>query len=109
MITKIEDPKLSAMPIETKTIFDEAGNKLGEAEYVNGQLHGICRFWSPSGQLIQESHFFSGEYHGPYKSWWDNGHKKEEGQYLSGKRIGFYPWYTLEGKLWKEHSYPDMY
>jgi antitoxin component YwqK of YwqJK toxin-antitoxin module len=108
MITKVEGPELSARPIEIKTILDEAGNKLGEAEYINGQLHGVCRLWSPSGQLIQESHFLSGVNHGPYKSWWDNGQKKEEGQYLNGTRVGLYRWYTLEGNLWKEHIYPDV-
>jgi hypothetical protein len=53
---------------EIKIITDDAGNKIGEAEYLDGKLHGVNRLWSSNGHLILHAHFYRGEYHGLYQT-----------------------------------------
>jgi len=93
---------------ETKIIENEKGQKLGEAEYFNGKLHGINKIWSQNGSLTQLINYQNGELHGTYETWWENGNKKEVGQFFNGERIGMYRWYTQEGELWKEHTYSEV-
>lgn len=87
---------------EKRIIEDQAGRKIGEAEYLNGKPHGVTRVWNPDGVLTLEAEMDSGEYHGKYTSWWDNGQKKEEGQYHRGQKVGAYRWYSENGALIQE-------
>jgi antitoxin component YwqK of YwqJK toxin-antitoxin module len=96
-----------ALQVELREIHDASGRRLGEAEYVNGKLHGRSRIWTPGGVLVQESHFRNGEKDGPYQTWWDNGQPKEVGTFSDGKRVGIYRWFHDSGELWQEHNYDD--
>jgi antitoxin component YwqK of YwqJK toxin-antitoxin module len=90
---------------ELRTIEDDSGRKIGEAEYLDGKPHGVTKIWTPEGVLTQEAELEFGEYHGKYCAWWNNGKKKEEGRFYRGKRVGLYRWYSENGALLKEEDY----
>ena len=93
--------------VEVREIHDSEGNRIGEAEYVDGKPHGKSRLWSPSGVLIHESHLRAGEYDGPFRTWWNNGQPKEVGVFSKGKRVGVYQWFSESGQLIQERSYDE--
>lgn len=90
---------------EIRILKDDAGRKIGEAEYVNGKAFGMSRLWAEEGVMTLEAEMENGEYHGKYRSRWNNGNKKEEGQFFRGQRVGVYKWYTQDGSLLKEEDY----
>jgi len=54
--------------------WNENGDLIISAEYVNGVGHGWIRNWTPEdGKLVFESYRSYGEFHGPWKSWYKNG------------------------------------
>jgi antitoxin component YwqK of YwqJK toxin-antitoxin module len=95
------------MSSEIKEIFDEHGNKIGEAEYVNGVPNGLCRLWYANGQLHLDAQMKNGEYDGPYCSYWENGQAKEKGTYSKGTKVGVFSWFDQSGELIQKHSFPE--
>ena len=46
------------------------GNKRYEVPRLNGQLHGLARWWWGNGQLREESNWLNGQRHGLRRCWW---------------------------------------
>jgi antitoxin component YwqK of YwqJK toxin-antitoxin module len=101
----LEEIKTKMSERETRRILGEQSQVLATAEYLDGQLDGVSRVYTPSGALIQEMRYQGGQLHGQYRAWWDNGVLKECGQYADGQRIGEYRWYEEKGKLLQSHTY----
>ena len=50
-----------------KRSYYKNGNLEYEAEYLNGKLDGMSRYWSIEGALISESEYSNGKPHGIWK------------------------------------------
>ena len=70
-----------------------------EENYVNGEIHGIMRWWA-NGCLWLEENFVNGKGHGLRKEWEPySGKKTFETEYVNGVKISEkkYTDYNLEG------------
>lgn len=55
------------------TFFDEAGNKVGETEFLRGDYHGRRVEFTADGKLKFEEHWVNGKRQGPQKAFDANG------------------------------------
>ncbi|MEE8575611.1 MAG: hypothetical protein V3T30_09380, partial [Thermodesulfobacteriota bacterium] len=86
------------------TLYYPDGSKLDESEYRDGELNGEGRGWNREGILLRKSNHKDGKLHGDYTSWFNSGVKKEEGRFKNDKRVGKYTWYKPSGEIWSEHD-----
>lgn len=63
---------------------DDAGRRIAETPYVDGQRSGIERMWSATGQLLSERGFLLDSLHGSVRSWFEDGRQQSEATYELG-------------------------
>jgi len=79
--------------------------KIYEAEFVNGQFHGVTNHYFDDlekesfGQLESEGWFENGERHDVYVEYYENRNKKQEGVYVKGNKQGEWKYYHENGEL----------
>ena len=98
---------MSSAERQSRQLLDDAGEVVGTAQYLDGELDGVAQTFA-AGVLIEEASYVAGQLHGPYRSWWHNGTAKEQGTFNRGSRVGVYRWYQLDGSLWQEHDYGSV-
>jgi len=52
------------MKPKTKREYYCNGQLMYEWNYINGQLHGLCKGWYSNGQLMYEWNYINGQRHG---------------------------------------------
>ncbi|MEM6723869.1 MAG: toxin-antitoxin system YwqK family antitoxin [Bacteroidota bacterium] len=77
--------------------WDELGQKIYEANMVDGVQQGIEKQWYPSGKLKSEVPFEQGKPNGLAVQYWENGNKRSEGQFLVGYEEGIHNWWFEDG------------
>ena len=50
--------------------YHKNGNKRCEIPRLNGNIHGLARWWDESGKLFIESNCLNGQLHGVRRLWW---------------------------------------
>ncbi|MDO9542054.1 MAG: hypothetical protein Q7J98_06995, partial [Kiritimatiellia bacterium] len=68
----------------------ENGRKWIEAEFTNGQYHGIAKIWRLDGTLFAEEHYSHGVQHGKLIWWYPDGKKQMEVDWIDGKKNGLW-------------------
>jgi hypothetical protein len=58
-----------------------------EIPYVNGERHGIRRWWHPNGQLHWEIPYVNGERHGISRYWKEDGNLWSIEKFNRGQRV----------------------
>ena len=53
--------------------YHKNGNKRCEIPKLNGNIHGLARYWWGNGQLREESNWLNGQRHGLRRWWYYNG------------------------------------
>ena len=82
---------IAYLPNETEpfsgkaTSYYENGQLELEANYKNGELHGLVRNWYENGQLKFEANYENGELHGLVRNWYENGQLEFEANYKNGE------------------------
>ena len=79
--------------------YDEAGQLIEEANYVNDTLNGIRRLYYPDGQLQIEEQYAMGDFIGTYRSYHANGEVDQEGTYIGNEMTGPWKRYYENGQL----------
>ena len=87
--------------IKIEVGYHKNGNKRCEIPRLNGQLHGLARWWCPDGKLFIESNYKNGQLHGL------NGNKRYEVPQLNGKAHGLARWWWSNGQLGEEINYKN--
>jgi len=73
-------------------------------QFLDGQSHGLYRYWWKNGKKSQEKNHDKGVAHGLWTSWYDNGQKQLEQWVRHGKLHGpAKRWYRNGNK--KDHSF----
>lgn len=86
------------------TYYDVNGRLQNEIEYLNDSLHGIFKFYSPTGQK-EVSEFKYGEKEGITRYYNYKGQLTEEYEYHNNMRNGFHRIYSESGRIIMESSY----
>lgn len=86
------------------TYYDVNGRLQNEIEYLNDSLHGVFRFYSPTGQR-EVSEFKNGKQEGITRYYNYKGQLTEEYEYHNNMRNGFHRIYSESGRVVMESSY----
>jgi antitoxin component YwqK of YwqJK toxin-antitoxin module len=84
--------------------YDVNGRLQNEVEYLNDSLHGLFKFYSPTGQR-EESEFKNGKQEGVTRYYNYKGQLTEEYEYHNNIRNGFHRIYSESGRVIMESSY----
>ena len=103
-LNKNEIPK-SYQEVSMDHSYYQNGNLEYEAEYINGKLDGLSRYWSENGVLISESEYSNGQPHGSWKNYHSNEKLMNETTYFHGQKHGYEKWYYENGQLQSEQKY----
>ena len=98
-------PKSVTANQHTERSYYENGKLEYEAEYINGKLDGMSRYWSIGGKLISESEYSYGNPHGMWKNYHTNGNMMHTVNYFHGKKHGIEKWYHENGKIKSEQVF----
>ena len=79
--------------------YDERGNLLEEANYVNDTLNGSRRMFYPDGQVQIEEQYAMGNFIGSYRSYYPDGQLEQEGTYIGNEMTGPWKRYYEDGQL----------
>jgi len=82
--------------VEWKNQYRPDGSVSVETPYVNGQIHGVQKWYYESGELLQETPFFDGQEHGLQKRYHKDGTVLDETRWVDGwvKRVSVDATYT---------------
>jgi antitoxin component YwqK of YwqJK toxin-antitoxin module len=86
------------------TYYDENGRLQNEVEYLNDSMHGVFRFYSPTGQK-EVSEFKNGQQEGITRYYNYKGQLTEEYEYHNNMRNGFHRIYSESGRVIMESTY----
>lgn len=86
------------------TYYDENGRLQNEIEYLNDSIHGIFKFYSPTGQK-EVSEFKNGKQEGITRYYNYKGQLTEEFEYHNNMRNGFHRIYSESGRVITESAY----
>ena len=78
-----------------------------EANYKDGKLDGVQRYWYSNGQLYIEENYKNGQQDGVQRYWYDNGQLNEEANYKDGKLDGIRKVWYNDGELKFELNYKN--
>ena len=95
----------SSSAVHTEYSYYSNGQQEYAAEYLNGKLDGISRYWSEDGLLISESEYSNGKPHGIWKEYYINRNTKHEVHYSHGQKNGMELWYYENGQVKSEQSF----
>ena len=91
----------------TEVAYYANGKMEYSAEYVNGKLDGISKYWSKEGVLISDSEYSNGNPHGKWKKYYKNHIILYEINYLHGKKHGKEKWYYENGQIKSEQTFQN--
>ncbi len=81
-------------------LYDSTGKiLLEEAQYAQGQYHGLRKIYYPTGELQIEETYQNGLFEGPYRTYYKNGKVELEGQYINNAMSGAWKRYYPSGQL----------
>ena len=105
--TRMGSRKISELPSPgyTEVAYYPNGQQEYAAEYFNGKLDGMSRYWSEEGLLISESEYSHGKPHGIWKKYYVNQNIMLESHYFHGQKHGKEKWYYANGQLKSEQSF----
>lgn len=72
---------------QTRKIYHDDGTLHSETPYVNGQIHGVCKYYYESGSLCSKSPHVNGQKHGVYKRYYADGSLELEIHYFRGEEV----------------------
>ena len=75
--------------------------------YVNGILHGNCKWFYSTGVVSKTATYVAGDLHGEVVSYHENGNIEVKKYYRNGAKIGKWIYYYENGKKRKEVKYID--
>lgn len=81
---------------------DDKGNLSLKVNVLNGQLHGSCYYYYPSGKLMANMHFKNNMLEGVQTRYYESGKVYTRENYLSGKLHGYNVRYYENGKIKEE-------
>lgn len=87
-----------------RIVYYKDGKIADESHYVNGNLEGISRWFSPKGVEIKTFVYEKNELHGISKYYSDEGELIAEGLYKRGRKTGVWKYYN-NGKLVKQEDF----
>lgn len=87
-----------------RIVYYKEGMIAEEANYINGSLEGISKWFSPNGVEIKTFIYEKNELHGIAKYHNDKGEILAEGLYKRGRKTGVWKYFT-DGKLVKEEDF----
>ena len=90
---------------QIETSYYTNGTQEYEAEFLNGKLDGLSRYWSQDGILLTESEYSNGKPHGIWKKYNDQQNVIYETHYFHGNKHGTEKWYHDNGQLKSEESF----
>ncbi|MDQ0086112.1 antitoxin component YwqK of YwqJK toxin-antitoxin module [Variovorax boronicumulans] len=80
----------------------EAGRRIAETPYVDGQRCGTAREWSATGRLLSEQSFLLNSLHGQARTWFEDGKSKSDATYELGICVVKREW-DVEGALTSDY------
>ena len=83
----------------------ENGSPKSEAEYRDGALHGVSKTWYEDGRPVSEAQYRNGEPHGVQRAWYENGSPKSEAKYRDGALHGVSKTWYEDGRPVSEAQY----
>ena len=95
----------SLSPVYTEFSYYPNGQQEYAAEYLNGKLDGISRYWTEDGILISESEYSHDKPHGIWKKYYANQNIMHEVYYFHGQKHGQEKWYYENGLIKSEQSF----
>ena len=95
----------SLLQRQIETSYYTNGTLEYEAEFLNGKLDGLSRYWSQDGILLSESEYSNGKPHGIWKKYNDQQNVIYEAHYFHGNKHGTEKWYYDNGQLKSEESF----
>jgi antitoxin component YwqK of YwqJK toxin-antitoxin module len=78
------------------------GVVVSEINYVDGLLHGLARYWYPSGEPRGEEHFEGNGRTGPSREWYPTGQLKRETAFEYSVRVRERQW-NEAGELMEDY------
>ena len=96
---KKADPSTSQRVEEKVLEYYPDGKKKVEGTKVNGEKHGLWRFYYKNGFLWSEGKFWYGDRTGYSTVFYDNGKKQMEGEYEDDKKVGKWKLWNKDGSL----------
>ena len=88
-------------------IFDDAGNLIEEANYVDGLLDGTRTLYHPNGKPQYVETHVAGTFSGPYRAYYPDGELELEGEYVDNKSAGTWRRYYPDGAKMEEVTMAD--
>ena len=102
-----EQPQVGGLREGVTVFFREDGSKESEVGFSRDNLHGVYRYYDPTGKLTLDRPFDRGREHGPHVRFHPNGKKAEEGAFAQGRQVGPYRRWDEEGNLSEEGTFQD--
>ena len=84
------------------------GKKKLEGELVNGERHGIWKYYYKNGFLWSEGKYWYGARKGYSTVYHENGKKKLEGEYENDLKVGKWKLWTEDGSLYKTINMDEL-
>jgi antitoxin component YwqK of YwqJK toxin-antitoxin module len=81
------------------------GSLSSETPYVNGERHGLGKWYYSDGSLKQKTPFVNGEMHGVGKSYYSDGSLSSETPFVNGEMHGVGKSYYSDGSIMYETPY----
>mgnify|MGYP000385518781 CR=1 FL=1 len=95
----------SPSPTYTEFSYYSNGQKEYAAQYLNGKLDGMSRYWSEDGLLISESEYSHGKPHGLWEKYYANQKTMYQVHYFHGQKHGKEKWYYENGQIKSEQLF----
>lgn len=87
--------------------FDDGGQLLERARYVDGELDGERTLYYPGGAVQYVETHRGGTFAGPYRAYYPDGQLELEGQYVDDKAAGIWTGYYPNGEIKETVTFRD--
>ncbi len=85
--------------------WDQFGQKVYQATFVEGVQQGLEQQWFPNGKKKVEIMYENGVPNGVATEWYIDGTKKSQGEYVTGREQGTHTWWYKNGNKDQEITY----